>query len=81
MKTSEAFFHYFEGQEGVIEIRKDVRIAGKFLVRYEHDEGKVFGIEVNTGLDCPQIWERVDIYNRELYTICEQHLIDIQQEV
>ena len=76
MKLSKGFFYQFDKQE----IQKEVFMTGKYQVTYEYEDNRVLGIMVNVGLDCPQIWEKIDIYNRELYEACEQHLIDIQQE-
>ena len=70
MKTKE-FFHQFDHEE----IQEGVFMNGKYQVAYDHEEGKVYDIYVNTGLDCPQIWELVDLPG-ELYSICEQDLAE-----
>ena len=76
MKTSPPFFYDFDHEE----IQKKVFMTGKYQVTFDHEEERVFDIYVNTGLDCPQIWETVDKYSYELYSACERHLSDIQQE-
>ena len=71
MKTKE-FFHQFDHEE----IQEGVFMNGKYQVAYDYEEGKVYDIYVNTGLDCPQIWETVDLYSQELFGACEEHLIN-----
>ena len=56
MKTKE-FFHQFDHEE----IQEGVFMNGKYLVAYDYEDGKVYDLYVNTGLDCPQIWELVDL--------------------
>ena len=76
MKTSTPFFYDFDHEE----IQDDTFITGKYKVAFDYDEGRVFDIRVNVGLDMPQIWETVNLYSYKLYRLCEQHLSDIQTE-
>ena len=75
MKTK-AFFHTFD-HEAIQENDSGgkVYMTGKYQVAYDHEDGKVYDIYVNRGLDCPQIWELVDLPG-DLYSICEQDLIN-----
>ena len=77
MKTSNAFLHTFD-HEAIQENDSGgkVYMTGKYQVAYDHEDGKVYDIYVNTGLDCPQIWETVDLYSQELFGACEEHLIN-----
>ena len=72
MKTSDSFLYRFNREE----IQKETIMDGKYLVKYDSEDGRVHTIYVNVGLDCPQIWETVDLPSAELYTECERHLID-----
>lgn len=74
MKLSKPFFHYFRTVE---EVRKGVRIAGKYSIAYDYEDGKVHGIYVNTGLDMPQVWELIEEPGIELRTVCKNHLEEL----
>ena len=75
MKTSPPFFYDFDHEE----IQKDNFMSGKYQVTFDHEDNKVYNVYVNTGLDCPQNWEQVDLDlpNRgsKLYQACERHLL------
>ena len=73
MKTKE-FFHQFDHEE----IQEGVFMNGKYRVAYDYDEetNKVYDLYINTGLDCPQIWEIVDLPG-SLYSICEKDLEEL----
>jgi len=65
------FFYEFNREE----TKEDVIMDGKYRVRYDTEEGRVYGIEVNVGLDCPQIWETIQSPSMRLYQACENDLV------
>ena len=69
-----SFFYEFSGEE----IGDEVLVDGKYRVRYDTEEGRVYGISVNVGLDCPQIWVTIDSPSASLYRACEQDLAEAQ---
>ena len=65
-----SFFYKFSGEE----VGNEVLMDGKYRVKYDTEDGRVYGIKVNVGLDFPQIWENIDLPSASLYQACENDL-------
>jgi len=81
METSE--FKYDFGIEGEF-IRRNLRIYGNTNIEFDHCDGEVHAVHVETFIGAVPNWEQIDFsiphHHSGIYEACERHLTDIQTE-